>query len=175
MLRLLLAVSSFAVASCITNTPFSSKGFFVAAPFVGNQGWDPLNLGSADTLDTLVSMRHAELKHGRLAMLAAVGIPASEFGHPYLVQAAGLVATPKSVLAEGGFSPSFFNGGLSQPEVAPALAFALCVGSAFESECSRLLTRAPCFSSPCTFESRPYSLRDTHAREEGPRLQRVRD
>ena len=118
-LRLLVFGLQLAVAECMTS-PFSSRGYFVAAPFVGNQGWYPPWL----TAETLVPMRHAELKHGRLAMLAAVGIPASEALHPLVVQGVQFFSSPKDMLV-GGFCPSILNGGLSQPEVAPALAFAL--------------------------------------------------
>merc|ERR1719498_1354667 len=38
-----------------------------------NQVWDPLNLGSTGSEQTLAWFRHAELKHGRAAMLASVG------------------------------------------------------------------------------------------------------
>ena len=110
------------------STVFSGRGFFVSAAFVGNAGWDPLNLASEANL---VALRNAEVKHGRLAMLAAVGWPAQELIHPLLVDALrGL--KPHDVLRAGGLSPSLFAGGLEQPEVAPALAFTLVVGSLFE-------------------------------------------
>ena len=54
-------------------TLFSGRGFFIGAAFVGNQGFDPLGLATAERL---VPLRHAELKHGRLAMLGALAIPA---------------------------------------------------------------------------------------------------
>jgi hypothetical protein len=38
-----------------------------------NQVWDPLELGSSGSEQTLAWFRHAELKHGRAAMLASVG------------------------------------------------------------------------------------------------------
>jgi hypothetical protein len=39
-----------------------------------NEVWDPLGLASAGTDQTLAWFRHAELKHGRAAMLASVGL-----------------------------------------------------------------------------------------------------
>merc|ERR1712032_661908 len=57
------------------------RGFFVSAAFIGNSGFDPLQLATAENL---VSLRSAELKHGRLAMLAALGWPAQEYFHPFL-------------------------------------------------------------------------------------------
>merc|ERR1719453_1675504 len=42
----------------------------------GDMGFDPLNL--ADSPDKLAWMREAEVKHARLAMVAALGWPVSE-------------------------------------------------------------------------------------------------
>merc|ERR1712216_339482 len=47
-----------------------------ASVLVGNKGFDPV--GFATSLKTLKAYREAELKHGRLAMLAALGWPVSE-------------------------------------------------------------------------------------------------
>ena len=49
---------------------------------MGNKGFDPL--GFATSLTTLKAYREAELKHGRLAMLAALGWPVSELLQPVL-------------------------------------------------------------------------------------------
>jgi len=62
--------------------------------------------------------REAEIKHGRIAMLAAVAWPLQEIVNPFLSQAFGL----KDVLeASNGASPSLLNGGLFQLEVLPAV------------------------------------------------------
>merc|ERR1719326_2198554 len=58
-----------------------------------NQVWDPLNLASTGSEQTLAWYRHAELKHGRAAMLASVG---------YLVQVnhlhfPGLLSVTKNI------------------------------------------------------------------------------
>jgi hypothetical protein len=53
-------------------------------------------------------MREAEVKHARLAMLAAVGWPMSELLHKELAQAFQL----QSILAAGERVPSLLNGGL---------------------------------------------------------------
>lgn len=88
---------------------------------VGDFGFDPLGLSSSDNF---AYYREAEIKHGRLAMLAAVAWPLQEILHPVIVdavrQSTGLPL--KDVLVEsGGASPSLLNGGLFQAEVLPAL------------------------------------------------------
>lgn len=64
--------------------------------------------------------REAEIKHGRLAMLAAVAWPLQEIFEPFLANQLGL----KDILdASNGASPSTLNGGLLQLEVLPAVLF----------------------------------------------------
>lgn len=55
-------------------------------------------------------MREAELKHSRLAMLAAVGWPLAELFDKPLADAAGL----PTLLTKSGESPSVLNGGLDR-------------------------------------------------------------
>merc|ERR1719230_418959 len=43
-------------------------------PETGNKVWDPLNLATMGSEETLKFFRHAELKHGRVAMAAMVGL-----------------------------------------------------------------------------------------------------
>ena len=89
---------------------------------VGDLGFDPLGLGSADNF---AYYREAEIKHGRIAMLAAVAWPLQEILHPLIVttlREMRMGADVKDVLAaSGGASPSLLNGGLFQEEVLPAL------------------------------------------------------
>jgi len=73
---------------------------------VGNKGFDPL--GFAKDLPGLDTYREAEIKHGRLAMLAAIGWPASERLQPYFAK---LIGAP-NLLASGAKAPSLLNGGL---------------------------------------------------------------
>jgi len=73
----------------------------------GDAGFDPLGL--ATDAEALIRMRDAELKHGRLAMLAAVGWPISELVQPQL---ASLWHEPSLVFKQGGEVPSVLNGGL---------------------------------------------------------------
>jgi hypothetical protein len=79
---------------------------------VGDKGFDPL--GFADSKEKLFIYREAELKHGRLAMLAALGWPVSEALDKPLASMLGmkslLVATPEG-LAQllKGMSPLVAN------------------------------------------------------------------
>ena len=59
-------------------------------------------------------MREAEIKHGRLAMLAVVGWPLAELFDKPIADAAGL----PTKLTKVGASPSFLNGGLDAIDVA---------------------------------------------------------
>lgn len=95
---------------------------------VGDYGFDPLGLSSDESF---AYYREAEIKHGRLAMLAAVAWPLQEILHPIFVDILRDGGVPvKDVLAEsGGASPSLLNGGLFQEEVLPALAL-FAVGTA---------------------------------------------
>lgn len=71
----------------------------------GDVGFDPV--GFSKSQKTLFWMREAETKHGRLAMLAAVGWPLSELYHKGIAETFGLA----SILAEGDRAPSLLNGG----------------------------------------------------------------
>ena len=84
-------------------------------------------VGTWGSAQEILLAREAELKHGRLAMLSAVAVPIQEMVHPALVDIFGA----HSLLVDGK-SPSLLNGGLTQPEVLPALLGALVLGSALE-------------------------------------------
>merc|ERR1719231_1496438 len=106
-----------------------------AANTIGNYNFDPLNLG---TDETFIPFREAEIKHGRLAMLAAVAWPLQEILHPILVDAARSTNAlapfiVRDVLAEtAGKSPSLLNGGLEQIDVLPSLSLAVFAASVLE-------------------------------------------
>ena len=75
--------------------------------------------------ESLIRYRDAELKHVRLAMLAAVGWPLGELFQPDL---AAQWHAPSLVFAQGGENPSVLNGGLQNVPVvfwAGALAVAV--------------------------------------------------
>ena len=79
----------------------------------GNQGFDPLQISSgaqgSSARRRLLDLRDAELKHARLAMVAAVGWPAAEAWDCEIADYLGL---PSVVAQTGGLSPSLLNGGL---------------------------------------------------------------
>merc|ERR1719247_676593 len=104
---------------------------FFPTQSLGDYGFDPLGLGNDNRV---VPFRHAELKHGRLAMLAAVAWPIQEIFHPILVDVLRETSpgAPDLLVESGGMSPSLLNGGLEQLAVAPALAIAVFVGSVID-------------------------------------------
>ena len=98
---------------------------------IGNYNFDPLKLG---TDETFVPFRQAEIKHGRLAMLAAVAWPIQEIFHPIfvdLLRGSGIGAKDMMV-ATAGKSPSLLNGGLDQLESVPTLMLAVFAASVLE-------------------------------------------
>ena len=90
-----------------------------------------LGPGTKDPKRSLMWMREAEVKHGRLAMLAAAGWPLAELWHGGL---ANLLGAPYALDATQGRSLSVLNGGLGQ--VAPFLF--LTAAFAAYVECSTL-------------------------------------
>ena len=108
------------------------KQSFVDYNFVADYGWDPLklsrfdfNLGgiSSDSgrpLQVVIrDYREAELRHGRLAMLASLAWPVQELLSPTLSRA---LRAPMLMAETGGRSPSVLNGGLEQSTIPYTLA-----------------------------------------------------
>lgn len=131
----------------------------------GNYGFDPLNLqaldfhvfsatdGAMQVLRTenflnrpapLVSKdyRDAELRHGRLAMLAAVAWPLQELFGPALARGlnrrAGLSALSDALAETAGRSPSVLNGGLAHGWLPLVLFGAAACAAAVEVRALRL-------------------------------------
>lgn len=94
--------------------------------YAGDVGFDPL--GFAKDKETLFKMREAEIKHARLAMLAAAGWPLSELWHKEIADAFGL----DSILASEGKAPSVLNGGLDNTWIISAAVVSLVVGGILE-------------------------------------------
>merc|ERR1719353_2366350 len=85
----------------------------------GDMNFDPL--GFSDSPQALAWYREAEIKHARLAMLAALGWPVSE-----LTNFGGLLTT-------GGRAPALLNGGLDNVN-AVYWAFVIALGAFAESK-----------------------------------------
>jgi len=75
--------------------PFLKRPVLLDGTHAGDYGFDPLGL--SEQLD-LFAMQEAEIRHGRLAMLAVIGWPMSE-----------LIA-PSWMLQQNGCAPSVLNG-----------------------------------------------------------------
>ena len=125
--------------------PRAAVKMAVEAPITkvaGDYGFDPLGLllasvrptSHAPDTETFVAFREAELKHGRLAMLAAVAWPLQEIFHPIIVDSlrSSGFGVRDALMETAGKSPSLLNGGLEQWEVAPALAIAIGLAGALE-------------------------------------------
>ena len=100
---------------------------FSALRIPGNVGFDPLQLQKVNPFqvkDSLFTYREAELKHGRLAMLAAVAYPLQEKLNPLLSEKFNL----PNLLANGDLSPSLLNGNLT----ASVLIFFIGIGIGLE-------------------------------------------
>ncbi|KAL3795201.1 hypothetical protein ACHAW5_005659 [Stephanodiscus triporus] len=91
--------------------PFVKRPKLLDGSLPGDVGFDPFGFGGADKV-SLMNMREAELKHGRLAMLASVGWPLAELWDKSIAGFLGL----EPALTSTGASPSLLNGGLDKIE-----------------------------------------------------------
>ena len=121
-------LASFVPLSCALLAP-STK-------LPGDVGFDPLNIKSiappllaTKTKDPLQQYREAELKHGRIAMLASIAYPIQERYHAGLADDWNL---PNLLEATNGLSPSFVNGGISQEPLPMFFAFVAALASIVE-------------------------------------------
>ncbi|KAL7486711.1 hypothetical protein ACHAW6_012308 [Cyclotella cf. meneghiniana] len=89
--------------------PFIPRPKLLDGTLPGDVGFDPFGFGGADK-ESLMNMREAELKHSRLAMLAAVGWPLAELFDKKIAGFFGL----EPALTSTGASPSVLNGGLDK-------------------------------------------------------------
>mmetsp|Transcript_29580 Transcript_29580/g.42235 ORF Transcript_29580/g.42235 Transcript_29580/m.42235 type:complete len:205 (+) Transcript_29580:21-635(+) len=119
--------------------PFSSfeAPDYLDGTLAGDAGFDPLRL--AANKDGLYQLREAEIKHCRIAMLAAFGWPVSELYHYQIAQSVGL----DSLLAVGGKAPSVLNGGLDNVFALLGLGLFFAVGGVLEFELIRRRKEAP--------------------------------
>ncbi|KAL3767071.1 hypothetical protein ACHAW5_005631 [Stephanodiscus triporus] len=92
--------------------PFLARPAFLDGSLAGDVGFDPL--GFAKSESDLMNYREAEIKHARLAMLAAAGWPLSELFDKKIAAALGM----DPLLDSADRVPSLLNGGLGK--VSPA-------------------------------------------------------
>lgn len=92
--------------------PFAPRPKLLDGSLPGDAGFDPFGL-AGDDKESLIYRREAEIKHGRLAMLAAAGWPLAELWDKSIASAIGL----PTALTSTGSSPSPLNGGLDQIKV----------------------------------------------------------
>jgi hypothetical protein len=88
--------------------PFMKRPSALTGALAGDAGFDPL--GFAKTEDDLMNYREAEVKHARLAMLAAAGWPISELLDKKIAAALGM----SPLLDANDRVPSVLNGGLAK-------------------------------------------------------------
>ena len=119
--KVALAAKWFPIGN--TKAPMALDG-----SLAGDVGFDPL--GFSKSKKTLFWMREAENKHGRLAMLAAIGWPLSELWHKDIAKAFNL----DSILADGDRAPSLLNGGLSSPWASGMLIMSIIIAGYLESK-----------------------------------------
>ena len=115
---LMATASAFAPSTkSTTNTALNVKSKalpFMEAPaildgtYAGDAGFDPLGLARNEV--ALESYREAEIKHARLAMLAAAGWPISELLDRKIATALGM----EPVVDATERAPSILNGGLER-------------------------------------------------------------
>ena len=101
--------------------PFLPRPPALDGTLAGDVGFDPL--GFAKSESDLMNYREAEVKHARLAMLAAAGWPLSELFDKKIALALG----SEPLLEGGNRVPSLLNGGLGK--ISPAY-WVGCIGLA---------------------------------------------
>lgn len=102
--------------------PFMERPVALDGSMAGDVGFDPL--GFAKNSEDLMKFREAEIKHARLAMLAAAGWPISELLDTKLANTFGL----SPLVDNADRVPSLLNGGLGK--VSPIYWLACIAGAA---------------------------------------------
>jgi len=92
--------------------PFLPRPQYLDGSLAGDVGFDPLNFAKSSS--SLLNYREAEVKHARLAMLAAAGWPVSEVFDKKIAAAFNMAP----VLDSTDRVPSLLNGGLGK--ISPA-------------------------------------------------------
>jgi hypothetical protein len=97
-----------AVPTMSKSLPFMERPLMLDGSMAGDVGFDPL--GFAKTKEDLMNYREAEIKHARLAMLAAAGWPLSELFDRKIANLIGMAP----LVDASDRAPSLFNGGLGK-------------------------------------------------------------
>merc|ERR1740115_288842 len=105
--------------------PFMARPDALTGSMAGDAGFDPLGFAKTDA--DLMNYREAEVKHARLAMLAAAGWPISELFDKKLASVLGMIPA----VDDGNRVPSLLNGGLGK--VSPAYWVACIIGASDKS------------------------------------------
>merc|ERR1711975_204597 len=124
---------------------------------IDDVAWDPLNLA---TEDNLAEYREAELKHGRLAMLATAGYLASEKWEPIIAK---LLGAKDELVETAGRAPSLLNGGLEENQIPWFLLTVGIVSSFAEIFTSKLREANPGMYEPGNMGFDPLGLYPTDA------------
>jgi len=106
-LRIYSDQSQVSAVEMSASLPFLSRPALLDGSLPGDRGFDPFNFSS--DASALQWQRKAEIKHARLAMLAAVGWPIAELLHKDIASVFGL----DQLLASQDRVPSILNGDLS--------------------------------------------------------------
>lgn len=102
-----------------------------AANVPGDEGFDPLGL--CTDITKFVDYREAELKHGRLAMLAALAWPLAEVGEQAIAAEDSTITGIPDLLADsGGRMLPQLTGGMADTFVEIFAALTLLIGAVFE-------------------------------------------
>lgn len=106
--------------------PFVTRPTHLDGSLAGDRGFDPFNFAAEE--GSLEWYRTSEQKHGRIAMLAAVGWPIAELFHKSIADSIGF----PSLLASGDRVPSVLNDGLAHAPFAQFWIPAIAAASALE-------------------------------------------
>merc|ERR1711998_658457 len=124
---------------------------------IDDVAWDPLNLA---TEDNLADYREAELKHGRLAMLATAGYLASEKFEPIISK---LLGVKDELVETAGRAPSLLNGGPEENQIPWFLLTVGVVASLAEVFPAKLKEDNPGMYGPGNMGFDPFGLFPTDA------------
>jgi hypothetical protein len=102
--------------------PFLERPLSLDGSMAGDVGFDPL--GFAKSKEDLMNYREAEVKHARLAMLAAAGWPLSELFDRKIANLIGMAP----IVDASDRAPSLLNGGLDK--ISPLYWIACLTGAA---------------------------------------------